>query len=412
MSLSHICCLCLLLFSNALLGNTIHVGPTHSIQSVKEGIAAAGAGDTVMVHGGTYREGNIIIDKAIVLIGVERPVLDGESKYEIVSIKSDSVTVTGFLIQHSGIATLDDPGGIKIYDSHHVSIIDNDLYDTFFAIYLQYSRHCLIKGNRIVGLGREEQEIGNGIHCWKSDSLQIIQNEISGHRDGIYFEFVKHSVIWRNIARRNLRYGLHFMFSNDDAYITNYFVENGAGVAVMFTKQVTMINNTFSRNWGDAAYGLLLKEITDSYLFNNRFIENTIGVLMEGSNRINLENNVFDKNGWALKMQANCDHNTVRENNFTSNTFDAATNGTLVLNTFERNYWDKYAGYDMDKNSFGDVPYRPLSLFAMVVENNPPVMLLFRSFMVTLLEQSEKLIPTLTPAGFKDEQPRMQPLAL
>jgi nitrous oxidase accessory protein len=398
--------------SNALAGRTIQVGPGHAIHSVKAGLAAANPHDTLVVHAGTYKEGNIIIDKPIVLLGEGRPILDGENKYEILSIKSDSVTVIGFAIHHSGIATLEDLGGIKIYDSHHVRIIDNELYDTFFAIYLQYSRHCLVRGNRIIGLGKEEQEIGNGIHCWKSDSLQIIRNEISGHRDGIYFEFVQHSLIWCNIAKHNLRYGLHFMFSNDDAYITNYFLENGAGVAVMFTRRVTMMNNTFSRNWGDAAYGLLLKEITDSYLFNNRFTENTIGVLMEGSNRILFEKNAFDKNGWALKMQANCDHNTVRENNFTSNTFDASTNGTLVLNTFERNYWDKYAGYDMDKNTFGDVPYRPLSLFAMIVEHNPPVMLLFRSFMVTLLEQSEKLIPTLTPAGFKDESPRMQPIAL
>ena len=50
------------------------------------------------------------------------------------------------------------------------------------------------------------------------------------------------------------------MFSNDDSYISNLFKNNGAGVAVMFSKSLKMFNNTFEENWGDSAYGLLLKE--------------------------------------------------------------------------------------------------------------------------------------------------------
>ena len=42
--------------------------------------------------------------------------------------------------------------------------------------------------------------------------------------------------------------------------------------AVMYTKDVKMFNNTFEQNWGDSAYGLLLKDISDSYIFNNKFI--------------------------------------------------------------------------------------------------------------------------------------------
>jgi nitrous oxidase accessory protein len=202
------------------------------------------------------------------------------------------------------------------------------------------------------------------------------------------------------------------MFSNDDAYIGNVFRGNGAGVAVMFTKNVKMFNNTFEDNWGNAAYGILLKEISDSYIFNNRFTNNTSGIFMEGTNRITVEKNVFKNNGWALKIQASCMDNVIRQNNFISNTFDISTNGSLVLNTFNDNYWDKYEGYDLDKNQIGDVPYRPLSLFSVIVEKNPPVMLLYRSFIVTLLDRSEKIIPTLTPDNFIDEAPLMRALPL
>lgn len=164
----------------------------------------------------------------------------------------------------------------------------------------------MVKNNRIKAYGKEEQQIGNGIHCWKSDTLQIIGNTIEGHRDGIYFEFVTHSIIWRNVSIRNIRYGLHFMFSNDDAYISNVFKENGAGVAVMFTKNVKMFNNVFEQNWGDAAYGMLLKEINDSYIIGNVFVSNTAGIFMDGTNRVKVEKNIFKNNGWGMKIQASC----------------------------------------------------------------------------------------------------------
>ena len=37
-------------------------------------------------------------------------------------------------------------------------------------------------------------------------------------------------------------------------------MHNGAGVAVMYTHDVSMIGNTFSENSGSASYGLLLKD--------------------------------------------------------------------------------------------------------------------------------------------------------
>jgi nitrous oxidase accessory protein len=402
----------LILMAQMAVGRTIHVGPGREFKNIRPALHAAKDYDTVYVYHSRYKEGNIVINKKIVMIGVELPVLDGDKKYEVVSIKSDNVIFKGFRVQNSGIATLNDPGGIKVYDANDVVIEDNILDNNFFGIYIQYSKNCIIRNNRLKAYAVEEQQIGNGIHCWKSDSLQVIGNYIQGHRDGIYFEFVTHSIIWRNISKFNIRYGLHFMFSNDDAYINNYFEANGAGVAVMFTKNVVMYSNTFKNSTGDASYGILLKEISDAEIRGNRFINNTSALFLEGANRILIHKNVLHGNGWGLKIQANCMDNTVTENNFTGNTFDVSTNGSLVLNTFNNNYWDKYEGYDLDKNGKGDVPYHPLSLYSVIIENNPIAMLLYRSFMVTLLERTEKLIPSITPEAFKDESPVLKPYEL
>lgn len=401
-------CLCV----NTTFAKTVIVGKQQKFESVKAAINYASNGDTIMVQKGLYKEGNIIINKSICFLGSQLPILDGDKKYEVLSIKANNVIVKGFKIQHSSYASLDDPGGIKVYESNHVTIENNILYDNFFGIYLQYSKKCLVKNNKVIALGKEEQEIGNGIHCWKSDSIQIIGNVITGNRDGIYFEFVTNSVIWRNIATDNIRYGLHFMFSHSDSYISNIFRNNGAGVAVMFTKGVKMFHNTFEENWGDAAYGLMLKEISDSHIIGNTFKRNTTGIYMEGTNRILVERNKFESNGWGMKVQASCMDNIITNNNLIGNTFDISTNGSLVLNTFNSNYWDKYEGYDLNKDNVGDVPFHPLSIFSIIVEKNPPAMLLFRSFMVTLLDKSEKMMPSLTPENFIDNTPLMRSLDL
>lgn len=401
-----------LLFFSIGKAATIQVGANFPVKKIKQALALAKDGDTILVDSGIYKEGTILINKKIYFIGKNFPVLDGQHKKEVLSINANDVVVKGFKVINSGHAALNDPCGIRVYDKNNVTIQGNILDNNFFGIYLQNSNNCIVKNNIVRAYGKAEQLIGNGIHCWKSNNLQIIGNKITGHRDGIYFEFVTQSVIWRNISNNNVRYGLHFMFSNDDAYITNVFKNNGAGVAVMFTKNVKMFNNYFEENWGDSAYGLLLKEISDSYIFNNRFARNTSGIYMEGTSRIKVKKNSFESNGWGMKIQASCMENEIVNNNFLKNTFDISTNGSLVLNTFNENYWDKYEGYDLDKDGMGDVPYHPLSLFAVLTENTPSSMLLYRSFMITLLDKSEKVLPSITPDNFVDNKPLMKSLPL
>jgi nitrous oxidase accessory protein len=388
------------------------VGDQQPDKSIRQAIAESKNGDTIFVEPGFYREKNIVINKSIVLIGLNYPVLDGEHNYEIISVKANKVTIKGFKLIHSGVSSFADIAGIKIYFGTGVTIIDNVLENTFFGIYLQKSVNCLIENNKLTSYATTDQQSGNGIHCWQCDSIRIIGNLITGHRDGIYFEFVTNSVIWRNISKANSRYGLHFMFSHNDAYISNVFQNNNAGVSVMFTHGVKMFNNIFEDNWGDGCYGIFLKEITDSYISGNKFLRNTTGISLEGSNRVLIEKNEFSNNGWAVKIESSCMDDTLTHNNFSGNSFDIATSGFMVLNNFNFNYWDKYEGYDLNKDNIGDVPYHPVSMFAMIVAENPTAMILFRSLIATLFDRSEKIIPSLTPETLIDHYPFMKPLNL
>jgi nitrous oxidase accessory protein len=401
----------LLLIATGLLSTGVHgavIDARPAGKSISAAITAAHAGDTVLIRAGHYREGNINVGKRLTLLGEGWPVIDGDKKNEVISVRADSVHIEGLKVVNSGVSNLNDLAGIHIYDALGVVIRNNILDNNFFSIYSQYGRSCTIEGNYIRAYGKEEIMSGNGIHCWNSDDMRIIANDISGQRDGIYFEFVTNSIIWRNNSHGNIRYGLHFMFSHHDAYVSNIFSRNGAGVAVMFTKNIRMFNNFFEHNWGDAAYGLLLKEISDSYIEGNHFTGNTAGIHMEGSSRIVMSKNVFERNGYALRIQGSCEDDSLLNNDFVGNTFDVATNSSLSRNYFSKNYWDKYEGYDLGHDGIGDVPYHPVSLFSTVVETNPPAMMLFRSFMVTLLDKTEKVLPSITPENLRDEQPRMK----
>lgn len=398
-----------LFFFGDLAASTIRVGAGRVYQSIGQAIEMAEEGDTILVDAGHYKEKNLFINiPGLVLKGIGYPVLDGQNKIEIITIKANRVVVDGFKLINSGVSSLDDLSGIKVYESSLVNIRNNILENTFFGIYLSNTLKTTVENNSLSASSTEEFQSGNGIHCWKSDSLKIIGNTISGHRDGIYFEFVKNSVIWRNISKSNLRYGLHFMFSDDDMYVNNVFRNNGSGVSVMYSNKIKMFSNYFEENWGDAAHGILLKEISDGFMEGNYFMRNTSAVYMEGANRIYMKRNVFENNGWALKIQASCSDVVLELNNFIGNTFDVGTNGSLVLNRFINNYWDKYEGYDLNKDKIGDIPYRPVSMYSMIVEKYPPAMILFRSFITSLLDKTEKILPSLTPENLKDSAPMMK----
>jgi len=352
------------------------------------------------------------LTKSLTIIGQNYPILDGENKYEILLISGQNITVTGLAFRNSGYSALNDYASIKLVDASKVTIAANKITNAYFAIHVSNTSYATIKNNNITGTPTSEQLTGNGIHLWKSRYALIENNTIQGHRDGIYFEFVTNSTIRNNHSEKNIRYGLHFMFSNDDAYLNNTFKDNGAGVAVMYSKKVKMENNHFDQNWGPSAYGILLKDISDSYISHNTFYKNTVGIHMEGTSRMTIERNKFKENGWAIKVQASCENNSFQRNNFTGNSFDVGTNGSLSLNEFSNNYWDKYEGYDINRDGVGDVPYHPVSMYSMIIEQNPNALMLLRSFTVQLLDKAEKAIPSLTPENLVDKKPMMKSLKL
>jgi nitrous oxidase accessory protein len=386
------------------------VSPDGPLRTVAAAIARAPRGARITVMPGIYREPTIVVDRPVTIEGVGDAILDGEGRRQIMTVAADSVTIRRLTFRDVGSSDREDRAAIRIVEAAHCVIEDNRIDRAFFGIYLARVSDCRIAGNTIVARPTSEVQAGNGIHLWIADRVQIVRNHVRGHRDGIYFEFVHHSEIDDNVSEENGRYGLHFMFSDDCRYEGNTFRRNGAGVAVMYTRRVDMLRNRFEDNQGAAAYGLLLKEIGDARLEGNRFTRNTTAVHADGTTRLIVTRNRFADNGWALKLDANSQSGRITANDFLRNSFDVATNGRSAETLLEGNYWDAYTGYDLAHDGFGDVPYRPVRLFSLLVAREEPALVLLRSTFVSMLDVAERMLPTLTPETLADARPAMRPI--
>lgn len=387
------------------------VGTGGSFATLREALARAHPGDTVRLQPGIYRERELEIHVPLLLEGLPGAVLDAEGTGEILRIHASGTTIRGLTLRRSGISFLRDNAAIRVENATDCRIEGNQLQECFFGIYLANAAHCTVVSNTIFGNARREATSGNGIHLWHCRDILIRANSIARHRDGIYFEFVRHATVDSNHSEHNLRYGLHFMFSDSCLYRANLFRRNSAGVAVMYSRTILMEQNHFEHNWGAASFGLLLKDIAHSRIRHNVFLNNTVALYMEGCTATLVDSNRFLSNGWALRLLASSVDNTLTANSFVANTIDVATNSIASANTFRHNYWSRYRGYDLDRNGHGDVPFYPVSAFALVSERYPAVLVLLRSFLVELWDLAERVFPVLTPKALVDPAPLMEPPA-
>ena len=387
--------------------DTVVVAVHGAIHTIADGVAQATRGGVVRVRAGIYREPTVEIRQPLTLVGDSGAVLDGDELRELLIVNADSVTVRGFEFRNTGTSQVTDRAAVHVIESSACTIDHNRFINTLFGIYLQRASGCQILDNVLDGRVGSQSVTGNGIHLWSSRDNFIARNVIRGHRDGIYFEFVRNSIVRGNLSEGSHRYGLHFMFSDSCRYENNTFRANQSGVAVMYSHVVAITGNRFSDNRGPSTYGLLLKEITDSEVRHNVFADNSIALHLEGASRNIIADNDFARNGWALRVLADAIDNKITGNQFTDNLFDVGTNSRTTQSVIEGNSWDRYHGYDLNHDGIGDVPYAPVRLFALLVVQSPVALLLVRSAMVDILDVVERVMPVFTPTTLVDHAPLM-----
>lgn len=404
--------ICLFFSIITLSARTIEVGEGKAFSSISAALHKAKAKDEILIYGKKIYKERLVIQKPITLKGVGTPIIDGGQRGDVIKVNADNVTIEGLQIQNSARSSQVDYCGVHVKDAQFVTVRNCVFRKNQFSVMFQNCKNGLIANNNISSNITYNPIMGNAVHCWKSDNMHITGNNIGHNRDGIYLEFVNNSHIDHNTVSGCARYGLHFMFSHFNVYNSNRFNHNQAGVAVMFAHNVEMINNTFEFNRGTSSYGLLIKELQYSTIKWNRFLDNTVGLLIDGGSDLNVHHNVIKNNGWGMRLISASTNDTIVHNNFLGNTFDMTTNVSYNRNNVNGNYWDKYEGYDLNKDGYGDVPFHPLSLFSMLAEQNENVLFFFHSFLMNLLDATEKVLPSITPDNYVDNYPHMNPYKL
>jgi nitrous oxidase accessory protein len=181
-------------------------------------IAGAPAFAKIVVPAGVYREPTIVITKPVELVAEPGAILDGEGARTVFLVLADDVTVTGFTIRNTGSSQVGERAGIKVSDARRCLIVRNQFHNTAFGVYLEKTSGCVVRDNVLHGSGATQSQNGNGIHAWSSEHVTVLENDITGHRDGIYFEFVRQGRVAANVSEGNIRYGLHFMYSDSSRY--------------------------------------------------------------------------------------------------------------------------------------------------------------------------------------------------
>ena len=372
---------------------------------------AALPGATIRIGKGTYH-GDLVIRKPVHLIGEGRPLLIGSGAGTVVQIVAGGATIDGFDIDGLGGGDLGkDASGIHVAASN-ATVSNCRIRNTLFGIYLRQANgstvdHCLIRGIP----GKAPGEKGSGIHVWNTDRFSLRDNEIVDVRDGFYIQSSSHGEIVRNRAR-DLRYGLHYMFSDDNVFDDNTFENGAAGTAVMYSRRIIFRRNRFLHNRGFASVGLLFKTCDDVIAEDNLIADNARGIFIEGSTRNVFRRNIIAQSDTALVVYDSCSLNRFEGNSFIGNQTPLTFVGRHTDTKFEGNYWSDNNEPDLDNDGRSDRPYRLSSVFDHLRANLTAADLLTLGAGAKAMAIAEETFPVLDPFPVVDPRPLVRPPAL
>jgi len=385
--------------------------------TLAEALSAAEDGTIIEIRGGTYK-GPFLIDKSVVLEGIDWPVLDGNNQGTVLELTAPGIIVRGFVIRGSGDSLDEENSGI-VGEAEGLVVENNRFEDTLFGVYLREANHSVIRNNTIQGKLLDVPRRGDPIRVWYSADVLISDNAIIHGRDVVLWYSERLTV--ENNSVEQGRYGLHFMYCDDAVITGNYLANNSVGTFMMYSRRLRLIANTIAYNHGPSGYGIGMKDMDDAVVQDNLFFGNRIGAYLDNSPREvdslgMISNNVFAYNDMGVSLMPSVRHNVFSQNSFVENQehVNIAGGGRPGANEWSLNgignYWSDYAGYDQDQDGIGDEPYKAERLFESLMDKYPGLQLLQFSPATQAIDFAAKAVPFVRPQPkLIDSAPLMRP---
>lgn len=420
---------------------TLTAAPEHPLQALLD---VARAGDIVELAAGEYA-GPIRIDRSIELVGKPGAVLDGGGAGNVITVSAPDVTVRGLVIRGSGRDLQQMNSAIFLQKTaERAKIEDNRLVGNLFGIYVHGAQGSQVVRNEIEGLrGGRLSEAGNGVSLWNAPDVTIADNTFRYGRDGI-FTISSRKDRFVNNRFEQLRFAIHYMYTNDSEVSGNVSIGNHVGYAIMYSNRLVIRGNVSDR---DRDHGLLFNYANYADIEGNRVTGGPLsavadkgddapteerGMLPEpkrdrtlrngpekcvfiyNTNHNRFLNNWFERCAIGVHFTAGSEGNQITGNAFVNNANQVKYVGTRHLDwsTGGRgNYWSDNPAFDLNGDGLADTAYRPNDLIDRVLWTAPAAKLLINSPAVQVIRWAQAQFPALLPGGVVDSHPLMSPPA-
>jgi nitrous oxidase accessory protein len=405
----------IVLCTSGLHARILETGKGYQYKGFSEALSASMEGDTIMLNGGYYT-GNFTINKSVIIIGRNNPIIDGKNQGTVITVEASGVVIEGITIQNSGDLLDKDNAGIRV-KADSILIQNNTLKSVLFGIYFSQANGGIVRNNLIEG--KKELDIprrGDLFRAWYSNEMTIENNTLKYGRDFIIWFSHRTTIKGNNVT--GARYGLHFMYSGECKILGNKVTYSSVGMYLMYSQNLVVAKNLLAYNRGASGFGLGLKDLNDVELKDNVLADNRVGIFIDNCPRnfdsnMKYDGNIIAYNEMGIEVLSTLQNNYFRKNSFIENYQHVSlTRGQNSDNDYwAGNYWSTYAGYDQNKDGFGDIVFREDQVFEDLVNDKPNLKILLYSPAVNTLNYSADAFPILKPQSvLVDKSPSISPL--
>ncbi|SHE96558.1 nitrous oxidase accessory protein [Litoreibacter ascidiaceicola] len=376
--------------------------------TLAKAIAGANPGDVLILGAGVYA-GPVTIDRPLTITGTHDAIIDGTGQGTVVTIDAPDVSVTGVTVTGSGLDSQNLDAGIKILKKADRALVENNrVLGNLHGVDVHGGHDAQVRGNVIEGTQQfRMNDRGNGIYVWNSPGTLVEGNTVRWGRDGI-FSNTSRKGIYRNNLFRDLRFAVHYMYTNDSEVSGNVSIGNHLGYAIMFSNKVVLKNNL---SLSDISHGVMLNYANNADVSGN--------LVRGGADRCTfiynahknlIYDNRFEGCNIGIHFTAGSERNVLTGNAFISNRTQVKYVGTRDIEwSFEGrgNYWSDHPGFDLGGDGIADSPFRPNDLMDHILWSQPAASLLTGAPAVQLIRWAQSSFPATLPGGVVDSAPLM-----
>lgn len=416
----------------------------HSTQELKDALARTPSGGTLMVKPGVYR-GALVIDRPVTLVGIGHPILQGDGRGTVLTIRGAGTTVRDLMVEGSGPGPVDNPAGVSI-QAGNVVVKNLHIRDTYTGIWVEGASDAQIIGNVIQGrkavavsgqtahtgsmAGMEmgpghgsdkpgaQAGRGDGVSLFNAIRPVVSGNTIADARDGVYLEYGSGTRIACNRVVGG-RYALHSMYGQAVTVTGNQFAANESGPVMMYGGPLAMEGNVIRDEQSAATgFGVLLLDVSGVRLRGNVLVGNRVGLQIEGPmgdpRPTAVERNTIALNQVGVGLYPTATASLSR-NSLVENTVqvlglgpDGGGGSSVWSSGGVGNYWSDYRGYERSGSGVGAVPHAEGAAAGRLLAGDPSLLALASSPSFTLLRAVEQRMAGQHPVSV-DRQPLVSP---